>query len=424
MISLNVAASASGLSLPAPAVQSLRTRVSPEEALDLVVAAAGPRPPQEVPLAEACGRRLAQAIAPDRPYPPFPRAMMDGYAVRLADAGTAVEVTGEVAAGQAAEKTVLPGQCLEIMTGAACPPGTEAVVQKEHVHREGRRVRLPATIPAGSHIAPRGSECAAGSPVLLPGDRITPLSVAVIASFGLTSVRVLPRPSLAVITTGAELVRPGDHPTACQIRDSNGPMLAALATEAGLPRPDPLHVDDRLEAIREALEQTAEQDIIVLSGGVSAGTYDLVPQAVQEYGAEIVFHKVNQKPGKPLLFARKGRQLLFGLPGNPLACHLGFSRYVAAAARRIAGEPAAAPLVGRLTAPVFGKGPRTFFCLARASRSPESPDAWRVAPLAGVSSADIFTPCAANSYVMIAPGTAEIPAGEPVAFEWIPGAMP
>lgn len=395
------------------------TFVEPGEALRLVVESSIPIPARAVSLHDSLGLRLAEEIRADRSYPTFRRAMMDGYAVRAADAGRTVQIAGEVAAGSANATEVAPGTCLEIMTGAACPPSAEAVVQKEHVRRRGHQVTLPERIPAGSHIASVGSECLGGTSVLQPGEVITPLAVAVMASFGITSVRARPRPSLAVITTGAELISPTESPAPNQIRDSNGPMLRALARRMGLDSPLSLHVDDRSDAIRQALELAAACDIVLLTGGVSVGKYDLVPGALRDYGAEVVFHKVHQKPGKPLLFARRGCQLLFGLPGNPLACHLGFSRYVAAAIRHLAGgEPIAPALSGRLIAPVGYSGGRTFYCLARATNADAG---WDVLPLAGVSSADIYACWAANCYLTVPAETRQLAAAAPVAFEWIAG---
>jgi len=281
------------------------TMIDPDEALRLVLEAAVPREPRRVPLVDACGLRLAETIRADRAYPPFDRAMMDGYAVAAADAGSTVEVRGEVAAGDVPGGRVEPGRCVQIMTGAPCPPGTEAVVPREETRRDGGRVTLPRNIQAGQHVAPEGSDCAAGSVILKAGDRVTPLAVAVLASLGRETVVAVPPLSLAVITTGAELVPVGQPVRPGQIRDSNGPMLAAMARDLGIPAPRHLHADDRLATIVHALEETADRDVVLLSGGVSAGNYDLVPHALARHGAEIVFHKVTQKPGKPMLFARR-----------------------------------------------------------------------------------------------------------------------
>lgn len=394
--------------------------IKPDEALRLVLEAARRNPSLSVPLVDACGLELADPIRADRDNPPFRRAMMDGYAVRTEDAAKTIRVAGEVAAGQSVKTPVRSGACLEIMTGAACPPDTEAVVPKEQVRRSGNEVVLPRHIAPGQHIAPQGSECREGQSVLEAGEAITPMAIAVMASFGLKSAPVIPRPTMAIITTGAELISLDETPDPAKIRDSNGPMLVAMACDMGLRPPRHLHASDRLEEIVKSLNAAADAQIVLLTGGVSVGTYDLVPQALDRYGAEPVFHKVSQKPGKPLLVACKGSQLVFGLPGNPLACHMCFHRYVAAAVRKMEGkQPVTEPLVGRLTEPVEPKGGRTFFVAARAEPDPDGQRNWQVRPLPGTSSADVFASASANCYAEVPPGTSEIPAGERIRFTWI-----
>ncbi len=391
--------------------------VDPDEALRLVLQAAVASRPQSVPLAEACGMQLAEAVRADRDYPPFDRSMMDGYAVRLVQAGRTIDVAGEIAAGQHVATRLGDESCFEIMTGAPCPPGTEAVVQKERVRREGDRVTLPEEIPPGEHIAPQGSECEARRVVLQPGQTITPLAVATMASFGLTTVEVVPRPRLAVITTGAELIPGNQEPKPGQIRDSNGPMLVAMAGDVGVRQMLHLHAEDRLDAILDSLAKAADRDVVLLTGGVSVGSYDLVPRALQDYGAETVFHKVSQKPGKPLLFAKRQSQLIFGLPGNPLASHLCFHRYVTAAIRQMESKPPVLEaLQGCLVDPFQPKRSRAFFVPAHAERADNQ---WAVNLLPGTSSADVFTSAGANCYARVPPGKSMIPAGESLPFSWI-----
>jgi molybdenum cofactor synthesis domain-containing protein len=399
--------------------RNYRSMIDPDEALQSVLDTAIPRPPRRVSLAEASGHGLAEEIRADRDYPPFSRAMMDGYAVHCADAGAALEVVGEVPAGTAPVGALSGRGCWEIMTGAVCPPGTEAVVPYEQTRRDGSRVLMPNRIIAGDNIDMPGADCRAGTVVLKPGDRLTPMAVAVLASFGIDAVQVVPRPSLAIIVTGTELIPPGQSPAAWQIRNSNGPMLLAMAGEAGIRSPRCLSAGDRLDAIVESLRQTSDCDVVVLSGGVSAGKYDLVVPALQQYGAEIIFHKVTQKPAKPLLLARKQAEQIFGLPGNPLASHLGFHRYVVAGMRRMEGKPPVEPGLGKLAAPLHPAGGRTLFWLARAERADDSFVDWRLHPLPAASSADVFSPCQANCYARVPPGNAEVPAGTIVSFTWI-----
>jgi molybdenum cofactor synthesis domain-containing protein len=399
------------------------TLIPPDEALRMVLQTAQPAAPRPVPLLDAVGLRLAEDVRADRDYPPFDRAMMDGYAVRLADAGSepAVEIAGQLVAGQTASARLMPGTCIEIMTGAACPEGTEAVVPKEHVVREGQSARFLGELRFQQHMALRGSECRGGSVVLRAGDRITPLAVGVLASVGLREVRIVPAPTLGILTTGGELIGSGQLPGSVQIRDSNGPMLAAMAIAGGLVPARMLHAGDDIGAIVAALEAMQDCDLVVLTGGVSMGRYDLVPESFRQIGAERLFHKVSQKPGKPLLFARRGRQLFFGLPGNPLAAHLCFHRYVSAAIRRWCGQRVDAPerRMGRLLEPVRPGGSRTWFLLGRAERAGDAEREWSLQPLPGCSSADLFGTSQANCYLEVPPGDQPLSAGQTLAFEWL-----
>ncbi len=395
--------------------------IPPDEALRVVLQTSQPAAPRSVPLLAAAGLRLAEDVRADRDYPPFDRAMMDGYAVCLADAGGAVRVAGQIAAGQATGGVLAPGTCFEIMTGAACPEGTQAVVPKELAPRHGDVVAMPRELRGGQHIAPRGSECRAGAVVLQTGDVLTPLAVGVLASVGRQAVLAVPAPRLGILTTGGELISGGQSPGSVQIRDSNGPMLAAMATVCGAAPAQVLHARDDVQAIVTALESLQDCDLVVLTGGVSMGRYDLVPDSFRQIGAELIFHKVSQKPGKPLLFARRGRQLLFGLPGNPLAAHLCFHRYVAAAIRRQCGHSAGVSDLrrGRLTESVRRGGSRTLFLLGRAERAGSAEGDWNLRPLPGCSSADLFGTSQANCYLEVPPGEALLSADESVAFEWL-----
>lgn len=407
-------------------MDNIRRLITPAEALALVIETAETLDPQMLPVAAACRLTLAEAIAADRNYPPFPRSMMDGFGVRVADAGQTLPIAGLLPAGAVWEEELPAGQCLEILTGAPCPPGAEAVVPKEDVVRQADQVALPAKIRRGQNIAPPGSECRAGQVVMSPGEVVTPMAIGVMASFSRAVVRVIPHPSLSIITTGAELAAAESPLGPGQIRDSNGPMLAAMASAEGIAPRRKLHVADRLEAIGAALQDAADCDIIVLTGGVSVGTFDLVPQALAEYGAEIIFHGVKQKPGKPLLFARRApgtpgrRQLLFGLPGNPLAGHLGFHRYISAAIRKLSGRsPHKVQMQGELTETLHIKGGRTHFMLGWAEYVTDPAPRFLIHVLPSVSSADIFHGCRANCYVELSPEVSSVPAGDTCAFTWL-----
>ena len=389
--------------------------IDPDQALATVLNSVEPLAPRVTPAEESLGLILAEEIRADRPYPPFNRAMMDGYAIRLADAGRVVKVAGEIAAGACADAHIRDGSTYAIMTGAPCPPGTEAIIPVERASRTNGSVHLSTGVTPGEHVAPQGSECRAGQTVAHPGDRITPLVIANLATFGLTHVRVVPNPVCAVITTGSELAGAVAAPAAFQIRDANGPMLSALLREAGIPEVIRCHAADTLESLESALTRARSADVVLLTGGVSAGAYDLVPAALEAHGVHLMFHKVTQKPGKPLLFGKMGTRLFFGLPGNPLATHLGFHRYVLAALHVMAGRSLAPQpvLEGRLAGELQGAGTRTLFKLCRVQRGNAG---WRVIPLPGKGSADIFSVALANAYVRIDPDVGPFHTGERVAF--------
>lgn len=392
------------------------------EALSRVLDRVGPLAARVVPLAEATGCILAQEIRTDRDGPPFDRAMMDGFAVRLADAGKTLPVSGEIAAGSAPQGPLTDGGPVRIMTGAPCPPGTQAVVPVEQTSESGGRVTLPEDVTAERHIARRGSDRKAGDLVLAAGSPVTPLAVAVAASAGCTSLSVIPRPTVTVISTGNELAPVETDPGPYGIRDSNRPMMEALVREAGLTLLLSLHAGDTPEQLEDAFGRALETDIVLVSGGVSAGKYDLVPETAERLGVTPVFHKVWQKPGKPLFFGTTSRQprgFFFGLPGNPLAVHFCFHHYVLPAARLLAGRPL--PVRGGravLAEPCRPRGGRPSWLPARVEADPSGNRP--LARLLTVSgSADIYGAAPANALVHLDPQRGPLAEGDEVTFFWL-----
>lgn len=382
--------------------------LEPDAALDHVLAAVPPATSVSLPAGDCVGLALAADATACADLPPFDRAMMDGYAVRLADAGAVVALLGEIAAGDGEHRQSLQtGEAYPIMTGAPVPPGAEAVVPHEQTQRHGDRVRLPERIRSRSNIVPQGGECRAGWPWAKAGALVTPMTLAAALGVGATHLVVHPRPRVVVIATGSELVTDPTAPG--QICDTNGPMLTALFQEAGISVRRQVIGDDAA-ALVAALQTVQDVDVVVLTGGVSAGTHDEVPGVLRRLGAEVLFHKVAQRPGKPLLVARLGRQLLFGLPGNPLAAHLCACRYAVPALRRLAGLPhVAARGRGVLQAALPANTERTWFL-------PALVEAGAVFPLLPVSSADLVQPHQANAYLQLEPGSAAMAAGTEIAY--------
>lgn len=388
--------------------------IDPAKALALVIEETARGDGVQVPIEQALGLTLAENIHADNDYPPFDRASMDGYAICLADAGKEANVIDVVTAGHASNAKVSPGHCIEIMTGGPCPSGSEAVVMKEEVQRKGDRALMPAQVVRGQHIVKRGQECRAGSLVLNEGTTVSPIAMAALASFGLQSVRVVSPPSVAVITTGDEIAAGHGAPNAVQVRNSNGPMLVAQARAYPLANIQTTHANDTMESLAAALDRTNGADIVVLTGGVSVGIRDLVPAALAEYGASQVFHKVAQKPGKPLLFAKRRGQLFFGLPGKPAGSYLCFHRYVAAALRKKLGRDPCLPVGrGRLAQGLDEQSDRVLFVPSRVTWQAQH---WHVECLSHRGAAGIFPILTANAYAVFSPD-AQRRAGDEVVFE-------
>lgn len=304
--------------------------LSIEAALARVLATVLPLPAERLPLQDVHQRVLAEAIHADADVPAFDRSAMDGIALRSADgaAGALLTQVGESAAGTPFRGEILTGQCVRVMTGGVVPLGADAVLPVERVERlDDRTYRLLDTARPEQNISRKGSEVLAGATVLQPGERLTGARVGVLATYGRDLVRVARRPVVAVLPTGSEIVPVSATPALGQVRDANRHALTGLLLAAGADvRQHAVALDTR-EALTAAVAQAwQEADVLVTSGGVSAGDYDLVPAVLQALGATAHFHKIAIKPGKPLLFAsreHKGRrQYAFGLPGNPVSSYV------------------------------------------------------------------------------------------------------
>jgi molybdopterin molybdotransferase len=328
-----------------------------ETALEIVLAHTPTLPAEEVLLTDALGRVLAEDVRSDVDLPPFDRSAMDGFAVRARDTArvpTILRVVGQVRAGQWPERTLGADEAIEIMTGAPVPPGADAVQQVEQTRRpDDGRVEVLASVEPGQNVAPRGSEVRAGERVLEGGERIDPAVVAVLAAVGKGRVRVGARPQVAVLVTGDEHVDVAETPDGAQIRNSNGFSALAQAEQAGAVGRSLGVVPDDREQIAARVRDGLAGDVLVLSGGVSAGVYDLVEEVLASFGVEILFDKVAIKPGAPLVFGRlvrgastkpdrasperTGTTLVFGLPGNPVSAQVTFDLFVRAALLRMQG---------------------------------------------------------------------------------------
>jgi len=355
--------------------------LSVEEALKLVEQHALPLAARRVALDEAAELVLAEKVTSSVNSPPYDKTLMDGYAVVSNDRADVREVLEEVGAGSVPRRHVTPGTATRLMTGAPLPEGADAVIAFEETESiDDRTVRFLQIDPApGQHLLAMGAALRIGQPVFEPGIVLRPIEIGILAEIGHAVVSVQPRPRVAVLATGNELVAASEKPAAGQIRNSNGPMLAAAIARAGGAAIElPVARDDRQE-LQRLISEGLDADVLLLCGGVSAGKFDLVPDALAELGVEQVFHKVALRPGKPLWFGVKkfdDRQVLvFGLPGNPVSSLVCFELFARPTIAAIAGRGfAAAPLVAaRLSHDFQYKGGRASCLPARLSAAEITP---------------------------------------------------
>lgn len=378
--------------------------VSFQQALDIVrekvTAARSERPREVVPLAEAHGRVLAEDVAADRDYPPFHRSIRDGFAVRAEDVvvlPAELELRGEVRAGEYFDGSVRRGECVSIMTGAPLPAGADSVVMVEYTESHGNIVKVLRLVRSGQNIVRQGSEARAGTRVLPRGRRLGAGEAGLIAAVGNATVPVFARPVAAILPTGDELVPVEQKPEWFQIRNSNASSLAAQVSAAGGVPQCLAIVPDRPEALRNAIQQGLGADLLLLSGGVSAGKYDFVEPVLADLGAEFYFQSVAIRPGKPLVFGRMAEKFFFGLPGNPISSFVTFALFVRPALAFLGGADFEPPVflrarLGKSFEPPAGL---TTFVPARRERVSGAPVArpvdWQGSgDLVGVAAADCF----------------------------------
>lgn len=308
-------------------MRPLRSLVSFAEALRVCLERAEPIGRSEgVPLAEAGGRVLCEDVTAAFDVPAFDRAAMDGYAVRAEDTYGAgqfrpaeLEIVETLHAGDLPRGAVGPGTCAEVATGVKMPPGADGVVRVEDTEREGSRVRVRRPIHPGQNVSRRGEDVRAGQRVLRAGEALTPSRVGVLAALGRTSAPVFERARVRIVSSGAEVVEPGRPLPDGKVYDINSYTLAAIVRECGASASHGGIVTDDRPGVRRALEAGLDHDVIVFSAGSSVGERDILVDVAQELG-EVYFHGIAVKPGKPTLFGRIGRTLLFGMPGYPTSC--------------------------------------------------------------------------------------------------------
>ena len=400
--------------------------ITPEEALRIVLDRARPLEAASIPLSDALGCYLAEQVCADRDLPPTDRSAMDGYAVLAGDLSQCprdLRLAGEVAAGGDELPRVEQGACVRILTGAVIPPGADTVVMVEQTRDSGDVVTFLEAPQLGANIRRQGEEVRQGQTILEEAAMLGPTQIGLCASVGKDAVSVHGRPRPTVLCTGEELREVDESVEAHQLRDSNGPALCAALAEAGYRGTGRQIVRDDLDLLAGKIEAAAiDHDVVIVTGGVSVGKYDFVPDAVKRLGAAVHFHGVDMKPGKPQLYATlDGDRHLFGLPGNPLSVLTGFYELVLPALRRMSGcplgscRPSLRLALGRA---VRVKGARVAFVLVQLICDDRGQ---RVEPVGSRGSADLASAANADGVVVIPKGVREVPAGDLVEFRpWRP----
>ena len=375
-----------------------------------------PRPIAKKTLSEALGDALAQEIRSDRDYPPFDRSTRDGYAVRSAEAsqGAALRCVGEIKAGDSVTQPLATGTCIQIMTGAAVPAEADAVVMIEFTERVGENVTFERATNPSQNIVKKGSEARSSDIALKPGLRLGFAELALAAQVGAAELLCARRPRVAILSTGDEVVPVTEKPGPFHIRNSNGVSLAAQVRLAG-GEPVPLgNAFDRVDDLGAKIELGLKEDILVLSGGVSMGKYDLVETVLKSLGAEFYFDAVAIRPGKPAVFGRCRDTFVFGLPGNPVSTMVTFQLFVAPAIDVLGGaRPRSLPLLeANLTKTLHEKPGLTHFLPAHFEWTGISPE---VCPLTWQGSGDITALTHANCFIVVPADRQDISAGEKVS---------
>ena len=437
-----------------------------EEAYEVVrercrkIVAAGDRPSEEVLLLQALGRVLAEPVHADRDFPPFARATRDGFAVRaqdLASGVTTLRVVGQVRAGDTYDLPVASGEAVEIMTGAAVPAGADAVVMVEYTARRSQEVNhkgheetqsksesrtslaeddhildiaghaepqveekrtedlveIHRSVASGENVVPPGAEAKEGQELLARGARLGPAQIALAAAAGKASLKVYRKPRVAILSTGDELVEVAEKPGPSQIRNSNSYSLAALVAESGGEAVQLPIAPDEEGKLTELIQEGLKADVLLLSGGVSMGKFDLVEQALRNLGAQFFFTGALIQPGKPVVFGEAGSIPFFGLPGNPVSVMVTFELFARQMVQALSGaEPSRLKSASaRLKKDFKTKTGLTRFLPAMLAGGLFDPEV-EVVPWQG--SGDMLAAAQANCYLVAPPDREKLAKGEMV----------
>ena len=389
--------------------------LSVEEALAHVLGRVVPLASEIVPLDEARGRFLAEPAVARVDLPPFRSSAMDGFALRSADVPGTLAVVGRVAAGRPASRELGSGEAMAIATGGVVPEHADAVVPIERVVTSDNTVEVREVVALGDNIRPRGGDVRSGDEALAAGTALTPSRIAALAACGVSAVSCGVRPRVSIVTTGTELRAPGEDLADGEIYESNGVMLAAALRVPGAEVERAGSVDDDEASHRAAIERGLAADVLVTSGGVSVGAYDLVRRVEHALDVEEVFWGVAMRPGKPISFGVRGSTLVFGLPGNPVSALVGCLLFACPAVRALQGasDPGPRYLSGTLAFPVRRNSARVDYLRARVAWGSTGVE---LHPVLGQESHMIVRAAGADALVCVPRGEGELDAGAPVRY--------
>ena len=366
-------------------------------------------------VSKSLGFVLAKTVLSPINMPPFRQSAMDGYALNM-HAKNTYKVIDEVKAGDGHHPVLEQGEAVRIFTGSAVPDTANAVVMQEKVHSEGDVITIKEHVSNNQNIRPLGEQVKQGVVALKKGTKINPAAIGFLTTLGISEIPVFVKPNIAIITTGSELIEAGQPLTYGKIYESNSVMLQTALQSIGFPKVKLTKVKDNYSATLEILEKTiSENDMILISGGISVGDYDFVGKALLELGVEPLFYKVKQKPGKPLFFGKKENKFIFALPGNPASALSSFYYYVQQAIQQVSGNKNFSHtfLKAKLRSDYLKKGDRAQFLKAKY-------DQGEVQILEGQSSAMLHTFALANAFVFIPEEVNQVKKAEQVEVILLP----
>jgi molybdopterin molybdotransferase len=372
--------------------------------------------PVRLPLQDAAGLVLAEDIYASIDIPAFEQSSMDGYAIRFTDKDDPLQIVGEMAAGTANKAVLQPNQAFRIFTGAPLPQGADTVVMQEKVRIEaGKLIIEDPQLQQGSNVRNKGAEVRQGTIAMPENTYLSAAAVGFLAGIGLTHVPVFPQPSVAIILTGNELQQPGVALEFGQVYEANSVMLRVALQKAGIQRIQVFRAADDLQVLEQVLTQALDSsELVLLTGGVSVGDYDFVVQAAESCGVVRHFHKIRQKPGKPLFFGSKADKIIFGLPGNPSSVLTCFYEYVLPAIEAMLIKPECIEEVGATLTHDYPKAPGlTHFLKGRYENG-------KATPLHAQESYRLHSFAQADCFIVLEEAHGDYKAGDPVKVHLLP----